>query len=193
MGNELTNRQNNIGFFYQLVRQVKRTGVKSLVCWLENTDFFDAPASTRFHEAYQGGLLEHSLRVYFEMCRLRDMFPEIKITDESIIICSLFHDLCKVDFYAETTRNVKENGEWKTAPYYTINERFKFGGHGSKSVYLIERFLNLTEPEAAAINTHMGVQGNDYSCYDVYREYPLAMLLHTADTIATCPKMRMFN
>ena len=57
----------------------------------------------------------------------------------------------------------------------------------------IKRYIHLTQSEAAAINTHMGVQGNDYSCYNVYREYPLAMLLHTADMIAICPKLRMFN
>ena len=193
MNTSLSNHYQNIEFFKYLCQSIKRDGVDALLLWLEDTDFFYAPASTRHHEAYKGGLVEHSLRVYFELCRLRDIFPDVKITDESIIITSLFHDLCKANFYVESKRNVKVDGKWKEVPYYTIDEQYKFGGHGSKSVYLIERFIPLTRSEAAAINTHMGVQGNDYSCYDVYREYPLAMLLHTADMIATCPKLRMFN
>lgn len=193
MNATLSNHKKNIEFFRYLCESIKREGIDALLLWLEDTDFFYAPASTKYHEAYEGGLVEHSLRVYFELCRLRDIYPDVKITDESIIIASLFHDVCKANFYEVSTRNTKINDKWETVPYYTINEKYLFGGHGSKSVYLIERFMHLTLSEAAAINTHMGMQGNDYSCYNTYREYPLAMLLHTADMIATCPKLRMFN
>lgn len=182
--------QHDKDYFYTLVDALYRDGIKEFCEWLETTDFFTAPASHRFHESYKGGLLEHSLRVYLELTRLASLYSDIPFSSESLIITSLFHDVCKIGFYTTSTRNTKIDGKWTTVPYYTIDEQYLFGGHGSKSVYLIQQYMRLEPNEAAAINTHMGPTGNDYSCYNTYRQYPLAMLLHTADMIATCERMR---
>lgn len=182
--------QHDKDYFYAIVDTLHRDGVKGFCEWLETTDFFTAPASHRFHESYNGGLLEHSLRVYLEITRLASLYSDIPLSSESLIITSLFHDVCKIGFYTTSTRNTKIDGKWKTVPYYAIDEQYLFGGHGSKSVYLIQQYMKLEQDEAAAINTHMGPSGNDYSCYNTYRKYPLAMLLHTADMIATCEEMR---
>jgi hypothetical protein len=182
--------QHDKDYFYALVDALHRDGIKEFCEWLETTDFFTAPASHHFHESYKGGLLEHSLRVYLELTRLASLYSDIPFSSESLIITSLFHDVCKIGFYTTSTRNTKIDGKWTTVPYYTIDEQYLFGGHGSKSVYLIQQYMRLEPNEAAAINTHMGPSGNDYSCYNTYRKYPLAMLLHTADMIATCDLMR---
>lgn len=165
---------------------IERPGAAELMAWLESTDFFSAPASTRYHEAYEGGLAEHSVNVFNELIRLLKAFPEVVVTAETAAIVALLHDLCKVNMYKTELRNKKdESGRWIQVPTYTHKEEFNFGGHGSKSVYLIQRFMPLTEAEATAINCHMGPTQGDYSVYSAYRQYPLAFLVHTADMAAT--------
>ena len=171
--------------FLSLLRTVKRDGIENLISWLETTDFFEAPASTRFHESFEGGLLQHSLNVYYSLYRLNQDL-DLNLNDESIIVSALLHDLCKADFYKATTRNVKVNGKWETAPYYTIDEKMNYGGHGSKSVFIVQSFIHLTYVEASAINCHMGVTNNDYSAFDCYRKNCLALFLHVADMMSTC-------
>lgn len=166
---------------------IHRSGSAELMEWLESTDFFQAPASTKYHEAYSGGLEEHSVKVYHELHRLLKAYPELEVSDETIAIVSLLHDVCKASCYKVEYRNRKNEatGQWEKYPAYTFNEDFRFGGHGSKSVYLIQKFMPLTDEEAVAINCHMGPTANDYSVFDAYRAYPLAFLLHTADMSAT--------
>ena len=163
---------------------IGREGAGDLLNWLESTDFFTAPASTRYHSCHEGGLCEHSLNVYH---RLHDVANhELYSTEESIAICGLLHDVCKADFYKATTRNVKndETGKWEKVPYFSIEEKFPFG-HGEKSVFLIERFMMLTPEEAVAIRFHMGEFEKDRSTSDAYSKYPLAVMLHIADEEAT--------
>ena len=81
---------------------------------------------------------------------------ELELTEESVVVATLFHDLCKVNFYKKDVRNQKINGNWQEVPCYTIEEKYCFGGHGSKSVYLVQQFMKLKTDEAAAINCHMG-------------------------------------
>lgn len=182
----MNNSENkNVTSFNALVDCINRPGIDKLIAWLRSTDFFTAPASTSFHEAYHGGLLEHSLNVYRILYQLNARLS-LRIEINSVLITALFHDLCKVNFYEQTTRNVKVNGQWTTAPYYTVNEREQYGGHGSKSVFLIQQFMPLSLEEAAAINCHMGVINNDYSVFECYRKNPLAFALHTADMMSTC-------
>ena len=166
---------------------IHRSGSAELMEWLESTDFFQAPASTKYHEAYSGGLEEHSVKVYHELHRLLKAYPELAVSDETIAIVSLLHDVCKANCYKVEYRNRKNEatGQWEKYPAYTFNEDFCFGGHGSKSVYLIQKFMPLTDQEAVAINCHMGASANDYSVFDSFRAYPLAFLLHTADVSAT--------
>ena len=112
--------------FYVNVSRIKGNADK-LLEYLTSTacDFFTAPASTRFHGSYPGGLCEHSLNVYDCLCdymardRVREEYG-LDYSEESIAIVALLHDLCKTNFYVESTRNVKEDGVWKTVPYYTI-------------------------------------------------------------------------
>ena len=165
---------------------IKREGSEELLRWLKSTDFFTAPGSTRFHDSYAGGLAEHSARVFNELVRLLKAYPEIKVSAETAAIVTLLHDVCKANCYKVELRNKKnEHGQWIQVPVYTFQEDFCFGGHGSKSVYLIQKFMKLTDQEAVAINCHMGVENGNFAVNDAYRAYPLAFLVHTADLAST--------
>lgn len=174
--------------FLSICREhIKRDGIESLLSWLERSDFFEAPASTRFHGNYAGGLVEHSLNVYDELHRLLSVYHEIKATEETIAIITLFHDLCKANVYKVEQRNRKnENGMWEQYDVYTFEEKFCFGGHGSKSMFLASNFIKLTPEEAVAINCHMGFSDtqNINSVGSAFESYPLAWLLHVADSSA---------
>ena len=182
--------------FIELFRQyITRPGADELLKWLEDSDFFSAPASTRFHGCHEGGLCEHSVHVWEEMVRLLRAYPEIQTTGATVAIVSLRHDLCKVGVYkpelkSRKTGRTQRNGkpEWEDYIGYGFDEDFSYGGHGSKSVYLAQRFIPLTEEEAVAINCHMGFADrspNDYSLGSAYEQFPLAWLLHVADESAT--------
>ena len=167
---------------------IQRDGLEELLDWLCKADFFNAPASTHYHGAYPGGLCQHSIDVYQYANRLTFLMPKAP-TEESVAIATLFHDLCKVNLYKMDKKNQKINGEWKEVPYYVIDEKFHFGGHGSKSVFLIQQFMKLTTEEAAAINCHMGFSdGSSTTVRDVsnaYHQFPLAWIIHVADEAAT--------
>ena len=167
---------------------IKRAGAVDLLSWLESSDFFEAPASTKFHGDHAGGLCEHSIHVWEELVRLLKAYPEIKVSAETAAIVSLLHDLCKVDTYKTEMRNQKVNGVWVQRPVYVFNEDYCYGGHGSKSVYLIQNHMKLTPTEAVAVNCHMGFADRspgDYSLGGAYEQFPLAWLLHVADESAT--------
>ena len=171
--------------FIALCGNIKRDGIDDLMKWLESSDFYVAPASTRFHGSYAGGLLEHSLNVYDELSRILSAYPEINVSEETIIICSLFHDLCKVNMYVTEKRNRKNaEGKWESYDSYTIKEKYHFGGHGGKSVFLVQNFIKLTAEEAAAINAHMGSFDNE-RVGDTYEQFPFAWALHVADEAST--------
>ncbi len=167
-------------------KHVHRQGAKELLEWLEKTDFFTAPASTRYHCACHEGLVMHSISVFNVM--VEKHFDEEKDNMESFAICALLHDLCKAEFYKVSTRNVKneETGKWDKVPYYAIEDKFPYG-HGEKSVFLIERFMRLKPAEAVAIRWHMGEfdgpWGNTVS--QAYEKYPIAVKLHLADLEST--------
>lgn len=173
--------------FLSIVRRdIKRDGIDNLIKWLISTDFFEAPASTRYHGCFKGGLALHSLNVYSQLHRLCD-FYDCQADSESIAIVSLFHDLCKVGVYKTEMRWRKdENNKWEQYPTYKFEEDFAYGGHGSKSVYLVQSFMELTPEEASAINCHMGQW--DATTYSnpspVYERNMLAWLLHVADEAA---------
>ena len=166
---------------------VDREGVSDLWGWLQDTDFLRAPASTRWHGAHEGGLVEHSLAVHDRLVQLDGDFG-FGLDGDSMALCALLHDVCKADFYRPDTRNVKdERGVWHKVPCYSVDERYHFGGHGSKSVYLVQSFVRLSPEEAAAINCHMGQF--DATAYskpaEVFADNQLAWALHVADEAAT--------
>lgn len=178
--------------FEELVREnITRDGIDELMKYIEDeTDFYTAPASTRFHCSEEGGLVRHSINVFNELSSNKSMAKD-KYSDESIAIVSLFHDLCKVNMYEVSTRNVKDEfGRWKQVPYYTTNEQFPFG-HGEQSVYLLMKHgLSITDEEAMAIRWHMGgftdsVKGGSYSISKAFSSSILAVELHIADLRAT--------
>lgn len=173
--------------YYQA--NIHREGADRLLEWLQTTDFFTAPASTRYHCACPAGLVMHSINVY-EVMMEKHFDPETD-SAESFALCALLHDVCKAQFYKVSSRNVKNErtGQWEKVPYYVIEDAFPYG-HGEKSVFLIERFVRLKPAEATAIRWHMGgfddaVRGGSYAVSDAYNRYPLAVKLHISDLIAT--------
>lgn len=169
--------------FIALCEKINRPGMSEFLDWLNTTDFYTAPASRAYHGAYAGGLLEHSLNVYDELVRLLSVYPEVQISEETTIVVSLLHDLCKIDFYATERRNRKNDttGQWEKYDAYTIKEKFCFGGHGSKSVYLAQHFIKLTPEEAVAINCHMSSWDGNKDVSNAFEQFPIAWLLHVAD------------
>lgn len=175
---------------------IQRDGIDNLMEWVENeTDFFTAPASTRFHGSYEGGLLEHSLNVYnrlvFEMNTVIGEGWEEIYSPETIAIVALFHDLCKIDRYVLTEKWRKdEDGQWEAYDAYDYNKEKAEMGHGAQSVYYLQKFIQLTEIEAQAIYWHMGAYDiSPYSslanCSETFKWNPLAFLVHRADMAAT--------
>ena len=187
----MINTTENKEEFLRIAREnIKREGLEELLSFLETTDFFTAPCSTRFHLAKGGGLCQHSLNVYDRLLRLCIEEYGDELNMESIAICGLFHDVCKCCYYKETTRNVKENGVWVQKPYYTVEDALPYG-HGEKSVYIINGYMRLSREEAMAINWHMGgfdprAQWQGGAAYkDAFNKFPFAVLMHVADLMAT--------
>lgn len=169
---------------------IKREGSEKLLAWLEKTDFFTAPASTKFHCACEKGLVMHSVNVY-NVLRGKHFDDSLGDSEESFAICALLHDICKAQYYKTSTRNVKndETGQWEKVPFYSVDDLFPFG-HGEKSVFLIERFMRLRLDEAMAIRWHMGgfddtARAGGYSISQAFDKYPLAVKLHLSDLEAT--------
>ena len=168
--------------FIELLKQTNREGMENLIEFLKNkTDFFEAPASTRFHGSFKGGLLEHSMKVY-------EILKQKAGDSESVRIIALLHDICKTNVYKVDYRNAKyEQGVWDKVPYYTIEDTIPYG-HGEKSVMMISEFIKLTPEERYAIRWHMGFTEPKelYTTIgQAYKKYPIALLTHEADLEAT--------
>ena len=175
-------------------KYITREGADKLLEYLTSpsSDFFSAPASTRYHLSREGGLLEHSLNVYYclksylERETAKENF-NLNYSDETIAIVSLLHDLCKINCYKKSTRNVKdENGVWQKVPCYEFDDELPYG-HGEKSVYIINGFLRLTREEAFAIRYHMGFSSTEdiRNVGSAFEKFPLGVALWIADMEAT--------
>lgn len=173
---------------------IKREGADKLWEYLTSasSDFFTAPASTRFHGSHEGGLLEHSLNVfdclsdYLSRERAKEKY-EMDYSMETVAIVSLLHDICKVNCYKKGTRNVKdEKGVWQQVPIYEFDDKMPYG-HGEKSVYIINGYMRLTREEAFAIRYHMGFAGTEdvRAVASAFEMYPLAFALSVSDMEAT--------
>ena len=172
---------------------IKREGSDKLLEYLISSDFFEAPASARYHSSYAGGLCDHSLNVY-ECLKEYLNTPRVKegygfsYSDESIAIVALLHDLCKVGVYKKGFRNVKdEKGAWQRVDTFEYDDRLPYG-HGEKSVYIISGYMRLTREEAFAIRYHMGYSSEREDPRNVsaaFEMFPLAFALSTADSEAT--------
>lgn len=166
--------------FIKLLETINREGMDKLIEFLKNSDFFEAPASTRYHGNWAGGLVEHSMKVY-------EILKSKTEDNDSTKIIALLHDICKTNFYKTDYRNVKKDGAWEQVPYYTVDDTIPYG-HGEKSVMMISEFIKLTPEERYAIRWHMGFT-EPKECYGTigaaYKKYPVALLVHEADLEAT--------
>ena len=174
-------------------KYIKREGSEKLLEYLISSDFFEAPASSRFHCSYVGGLCEHSLNVYDCLSsylaaeRTRALIPNV-YSEESIAIVALLHDLCKIGIYKKGFRNVKdEKGAWQRVDTFEYEDKLPYG-HGEKSVYIISGYMKLSREEAFAIRYHMGYSSETDDKRNVaasFEMFPLAFALSTADSEAT--------
>ena len=147
-------------FIIAKLEKVEREGMQDLVTFLENSDFFIAPASTKYHHNFPSGLARHSIGVYLKMLQLNDML-KWGIDEESMLLVGLLHDLCKTCFYVIKQKYIKldnngvpcNDGTWKLCNYYDYSHIFP-AGHGEKSVFMINQYIKLSTEEIMAINYH---------------------------------------
>ena len=175
--------------FIELLKSTNREGIDNLIEFIKKTDFFTAPASTKFHGSYEKGLLEHSMKVYEILKeKVKTAVVPIDTPAESIIIIALLHDICKANFYKIDYRNAKNAlGVWEKVPYYTVDDTIPYG-HGEKSVMMITEYIKLTPEEKYAIRWHMGYTEPKelYSTIGAaYKKYPIALLTFEADLEST--------
>lgn len=187
-------KDNAILFEDFAMANIHRRGIVALVDYLKmDTDFFIAPASTRYHGAFDGGLLAHSLEVYFQFLKLAPVYDydlNNKVLNESATLVTLFHDVCKINTYKKSSKSIKnpDTGIWESVPCYCYDtEKNTFGAHGAESMFIISQYMKLSETEAMAIYHHMG--NWDAGKYDnvssAFENNKLAWLLHVADEAAT--------
>lgn len=199
------NKENYLGLLDSLKTMgVDANAVDDLKAFLVSSDFFTAPASTKFHGAYEGGLCDHSLAVYFNLRSLMANKHITDIPDRSVLICALLHDISKIDNYVMGVKNKKvysqtgsksdSNGryDWVSVPGYESTDPsqrdYVIGNHEETSVFMITRFIQLDQVEYSAILNHMGGMSYDSNKNGVavpYGKHKLAVLLHLADMIAS--------
>ena len=195
-----------------LLRKTRREGIEPLIKYLDKHGFYTAPASTKFHGNYRGGLAEHSINV----CALLNRENKINnggLSNDTVIISALMHDLCKVDFYVKEIKNVKtyltdENRSkykgfqikheevegversfvWVPTEGYSVEDSLPLP-HGSKSLYILQSFIKVTREEAFLITWHMGPYANfanDTYGFNKAVEYqPSVALMYVADFLAS--------
>jgi len=178
-----------------LLSIVNRKGMENLIYWLESSDFFTAPASTKYHNSYEGGLADHSLVVY-ELLKEKNKKYKI-LNDDTVIVSALLHDICKVYHYTKEKKNVKkgtkinnwgrEVANWVEKEVYVVDDLSPLG-HGEKSVIRIMDFMWLSDLEKALIRWHMGFSEprENYRTLNAALDlYPTIALMHAADLEAT--------
>lgn len=193
----------NVVLFEHLLRETKREGIEELITFIQKSDFYTAPASTRYHSCHEGGLLEHTLNVYrcLESKRDNQTFYDVfrDVSEENVIISALLHDICKCYYYGSEIKNKKvysergtkldSNGryDWVSVPAYTVDDKIPYG-HGEKSVMMIEQYIKLMPVERYSIRWHMGFT-EPKEMYNVLsaaiRKYPFILALHEADIEST--------
>jgi hypothetical protein len=196
------NIEKNIARFETELGKVQRPGMDKLLEYIQKSDFYTAPASTKYHLAAPGGLLQHSLNVldamrgllqwnnienrweYHAACKIVTHIP-----DDSVTMMALLHDICKTHFYSVSTRNQKnkQTGKWEEVEFYTIHDKMPLG-HGPKSAMIIKQYTTLTSQEMYAIWHHMGMTGdyeNDNAVGKSMEMYPAVLALQTADMMAS--------
>ena len=192
------NKQEFISLIYSIEREFNKD---RLIEWLENkSDFFTAPASSKHHGSYEGGLCDHSLNVYYSLKSIALSFlsydldqegnAHFKYSEDTFKIVGLLHDISKANYYEKYYRNVKdEKGNWVQVPDYKVREdRFIFGSKEQTAEFMISNFIPLTVEERIAILHSSGGQAYDSTQTNIgtiFGKSNLATLLHTADLLST--------
>lgn len=196
LGTKCLDRSSAVADYIQLIREVfEEKGADGsqfdrFLSWISQTDFFTAPASTRFHGSFEGGLCEHHIDVYNETVDLLTLEKFKNVNPVSAYLVALVHDFCKIGVYESYMRNVKndETGRWEQVQSFRYDKPQYPFGHGVTSMYLANQFIRLTREEALAIRWHM----SEYNCcenelselQEARDRYPLVLLLQTADRMS---------
>ena len=197
VGDNRMSKQDKINLFESLLMSTNRTGIDKVIEYIRRTDFYNAPASAKYHSNYETGLLDHSLMVYnlaeafFDKMKIIDPELAVSIPEESIIVSSLLHDVCKICFYRKTIKWKKnEHNDWMQYDGYEIEDSFPIG-HGEKSVIMLLKLgLDINPCEMLAIRYHMGFWGESNTEFKIamksaIKMCPLVVLLQQADCAAT--------
>lgn len=197
IGDNRMSKQDKINLFESLLMSTNRPGMDKVIEYIRRTDFYNAPASAKYHSNYETGLLDHSLMVYTlaetfsEKMKLIDPELAVTIPEESIIISTLLHDICKTCFYRKTIKWKKnEHMEWVQYDGYEIEDSFPIG-HGEKSVIMLLKIgLDVNPCEMLAIRYHMGFWGESNTEFKIamksaIKMCPLVVLVQDADFAAT--------
>ena len=182
--------ETNWNRFKNLLFTVDRPGVLELVKYLENdTDMKTAPASTRYHGNYDGGLCEHCLNVYDNLVAITRALNE-DFDNSTLIIVALLHDLAKINFYEKYEKNVKVGDEWVKQPAFKVTDkknRFIYASHEQTSLFIASMYIDLSIEEQVSILSHHGGVGDKSLHIDtvseMFSEYRLPKYLHSADLI----------
>lgn len=179
-----------------LLASVDRLGMDKVIDYLNKSDFFTAPASTKYHGNFEGGLAEHSYNVY-QLFKLKNEQYNLKLPEETVIIAAVLHDFCKTDFYKKGIKNVKQGKKinyrgqevdnWVEKEVWEVEDSYPIG-HGEKSVILLQQLMTLTFEEIMLIRWHMGgfeTKENAMTMYNAYKMFPACVALHSADMEAS--------
>lgn len=190
--------QENYGIFIDYIKKyITDDGKEKLITWLDNSDFKYAPASSKYHMAFRGGLVQHSLNVFNQVINLVNMLygsvEESPFEMRSLAVVSLLHDISKANLYREYYKNVKneEDGTWEKVKSYTINDdSFLYATQEENSIYMIESFIKLSYQEKLAIRYHSGAfsakcDADIARVSKAYSSSNLALILHIAEMIST--------
>ena len=180
------------GIYYIMLKNDDKAEAASKRCldWLATTDFYTAPASTKYHESYPCGLYQHHLMVYSKTVELLNTTTFTSVTDAApALLTSLVHDWCKINLYEQYFRNVKDDdGVWHKERAYKCNSSKIPLGHGVTSMYMAMKFFNLSVEQALAIRWHMSAfnmcQNESYDLMDASENYLTVRLLQLADQMS---------
>lgn len=171
-----------------LLYATHRPGIEIVIDHLHGNKeaFYKAPASVKHHNNFYGGLAKHSMEVYQQAIKQYDQFRKsetpLGFDRNSVTLCSLLHDVCKMDEYIinRDTNRPEHTNEWR-----------KDGPHGIKSLRQLKSWkLQLTDEEEKAIAWHMGNHAKDAEAefgttYDkVCTSLLLVKLIHESDSRA---------
>lgn len=172
-----------------LLKSTRRESIDKVIKYLEETDFFVAPASTKYHGNFEGGLAEHSLNVY-ELLKIKNKQFDLGLSEETMIITAVLHDICKVNLYHKCTKNRKneKTQKWESYQGYGFEDTFPVG-HGEKSIIKLQQFIRLSKDEILMIRWHMGAAGENWANMNAmsnsFNMCKGALALHTADMEAS--------